>query len=411
MLYGSRLLKERRQDRSKTKRVKETTMLSKLLKATACLACSVAAAGALAAEPIRIGLVSEITGPNAEAGANSVKGATLAMEEINRAGGVLGRQLELKVEDNQSTNPGSVLAVSKLANEGGLTALIAPVRSTQVQAAAPTIAKMAVPTFTGATDYGLTHSNNSWLFRARPNDSYSAKVLADFGANTLKAKKWAVLYSTNTFGQSGKTMLLEALSKLGITPVLVQGYTDKSQDFTPIVLAIKQSGADILASYTTFDPDTAIFATQFRQFGLNIPWIGSATLISDSTMKLGKEALHGVYAAADFFQDASPEAKAFATKYKEKYKQDADFYGAWSYDAMNILAKAITQAKSTAPDAIRKEILAIRDYKGAEGTFNFDKNGDGLHGYNIVKNDNGKVVFVKTISIDQEAGAGKPANP
>ena len=376
-------------------------MLSKLLKAAACLACSAAAAGALAADPIKIGLVSEITGPNAEAGANSVKGASLALEEINADGGVLGRKLELKVEDNQSTNPGSVLAVSRLANEGGLAALIAPVRSTQVQAAAPTIAKMAVPTFTGATDYGLTHANNSWLFRARPNDSYSAKVLADFGANTLKAKKWAVLYSTNTFGQSGKSMLLEALGRMGITPVLVQGYTDKSQDFTPIVLAIKQSGADILASYTTFDPDTAIFATQFRQFGLNIPWIGSATLISDSTMKLGKEALHGVYAAADFFADASTEAKAFATRYKEKYNQNADFYGAWSYDAMHILAKAISAANSTDPEAVRKEVFNIQGYKGAEGVFNFDKNGDGLHGYNIVKNENGKVVFVKTISIDQ----------
>jgi branched-chain amino acid transport system substrate-binding protein len=378
-------------------------MFTKVLGAALCVAWSLAATPVFAADPIKIGLVSEITGPNAEAGANSVKGASLAMEEINRAGGVLGRQFQLKVEDNQSTNPGTVLAVSKLASEGGITGLIAPVRSTQVQAAAPTIAKLAVPTITGATDYGLTHSNNTWLFRARPNDSYSAKVLADFGAKELKAKKWAVLYSTNTFGQSGKNMLLESLSAMGITPVLVQGYTDKSQDFTPIVLAIKQSGADILASYTTFDQDTAIFATQFRQLGLNIPWIGSATLISDSTMKLGKEALHGVYAAADFFPDASPEAQAFAKKYKDKYGREADFYGAWAYDAMYILAKAIGEAKSTEPDAIRKQILQIRGLKGAEGTYNFDKNGDGLHGYNIVRNQDGKVVFVKHIAVQPAA--------
>jgi branched-chain amino acid transport system substrate-binding protein len=168
------------------------------------------------------------------------------------------------------------------------------------------------------------------------------------------------------------------------------------------VLAIKQSGADILASYTTFDPDTAIFATQFRQLGLTIPWIGSATLISDSTMKLGKEALHGVYAAADYFPDASPEAQAFAKKYQEKYGQPADFYGAWAYDAMHILSTAIGKAKDTAPEAVRREILAIRGFKGAEGTFNFDSNGDGLHGYNIVKNDNGKVVFVKHISVEDK---------
>ena len=178
---------------------------------------------AMAAEPIRIGLVSEITGPNAEAGANTVNGAKLALEEVNKAGGVLGRLLELKIEDNQSTNPGSVLAVSKLGSEGNITALIAPVRSTQVQASAPTIAKLGLPTMIGGSDYGLTHNGHAWLFRARPNDSYSAKVIVDYGINTLKKKKWAIVFSTDTFGTGGKNMVLEELKLLGVTPVLIQG--------------------------------------------------------------------------------------------------------------------------------------------------------------------------------------------
>ena len=241
-----------------------------------------------AADPIRIGLVSEITGPNAEAGANTVNGAKLALEEVNKAGGVLGRLLELKIEDNQSTNPGSVLAVSKLGSEGDLAALIAPVRSTQVQASAPTIAKLGIPTMIGGSDYGLTHSGHAWLFRARPNDSYSAKVIVDYGVNTLKKKKWAIIHSTDTFGTGGKNMVVEELKLLGVTPALILGYTNNTQDFTPIVLAIKQSGADILASYTPFSTDAAILATQLRQLGVNTPWIGSATLVSDSTLRLAK---------------------------------------------------------------------------------------------------------------------------
>ena len=350
---------------------------------------------AYAADPIRIGLVSEITGPNAEAGANTVNGAKLALEEVNKAGGVLGRMLELKIEDNQSTNPGSVLAVSKLGSEGNLAALIAPIRSTQVQASAPTIAKLGLPTMIGGTDYGLTHSGHAWLFRARPNDSYSAKVIADYGVNTLQKKKWAIIYSTDTFGTGGKNMLVEELKALGVTPVLLQGYTNNTQDFTPIVLAIKQSGADILSSYTPFSTDAAILATQLRQLGVNTPWVGSATLVSDSTLRLAKDALNDTYSVSDFFADANPEAQAYAKKYKQQFGREADLYSGWSYDAVHILALAMSRAKSTKPDDIRKEILAIRGFKGVEGTYNFDKNGDGLHGYNVVKNEKGKIVFIK----------------
>jgi branched-chain amino acid transport system substrate-binding protein len=370
--------------------------LAGLLAAIGLTAISVPVAAAV--ESIRVGIVSEVTGPNAEAGANTVNGAKIALEEINAAGGVLGKPLTLKIEDNQSTNPGSVLAVSKLGGEGNFAALIAPVRSTQVQAVAPTIAKLGLPTMIGGSDYGLTHPSHPWLFRARPNDSYSAKVIAEYGVTELKGKKWAVVYSTDTFGTGGKNMLVEELKAHGITPVLLQGYTNNTHDFTPIVLAIKKSGADILASYTPFSSDAGIFATQLRQLGVTIPWIGSATLVSDSTMTLGKDALHGTYSVSDFFPDANPEAQQFSKKYLAKFGREADFYASWSYDALHILALAMNRAKSTEPAAMRKEILAIRGYKGTEGEYNFDQNGDGLHGYNVVQNEKGKIVFIKHIA-------------
>lgn len=372
--------------------------MTKLVRLAALIGAATFSFAAFAAEPIRFGLISEVTGPNAEAGAVTVDAAKLAVVQINKAGGVLGRELVLKVEDSQSTNPGAVLAMSKLGSEGGLTALIAPVRSTQVQASAPTIAKLGLPTMIGGTDYGLTHSNYKWVFRARPNDSFSAKVMADFAVNELKSKKIAVVHSTDTFGTGGKNRLLESFKEMGVTPVLVQGYSNNTQDFTPIVLAIKQSGADVLATYPTFDTDAAIFATQVRQLGLNLPWIGSATIASDSSTKLAKEALYGTYAVVDFFADASPEAKAFAAAFRDQNHREPDFYAAWAYDAVNILVHAIRKANNTDPESVRREILAIRNLKGAEGTFSFDVNGDGLHGYNVVKNDAGKLSFVKYLN-------------
>jgi branched-chain amino acid transport system substrate-binding protein len=352
---------------------------------------------ARAADPIKIGVMAESSGPNAEAGVYQINGAKMALEEINKAGGVLGRQIELHIEDNQSTNPGSVLAVSKLTSGGDLAALIGSVRSTQIQAVAPTVMKAGLPMVIGGTDYGLTHSNNPWIFRARPNDGYSAKVIADFGVNTLKLKKWAIVHSTDAFGNGGKNNLTESLKALGVTPVTVQGFTSNSQDFTPIVLAIKQSGADVVSSYIANSTDVGIFAKQLRQLGVKAEWVGSPSVSTDTAMKLAADALHGTYSIADFAVGSSPEAEAYANKYKEKYKIEPDLYSAWSFDAVNLLALAIKNANSTKPEEIKKALHAIKGYKGVEGTYNFDKNGDGLHGYNIVKNEGGKIKFVKHI--------------
>jgi branched-chain amino acid transport system substrate-binding protein len=102
----------------------------------------------------------------------------------------------------------------------------------------------------------------------------------------------------------------------------------------------------------------------------------------------------------DFNRDSSPEAKAFAAKYEAAYKSAPDIFSSWSYDAVHVLANAINSAKSLDPKAIRTAILATRGYKGAEGTYAFDQNGDGLHGYNIVKNNNGTIVFDKRVDFE-----------
>ncbi len=350
-----------------------------------------------AAETIKIGLVNETTGPNAEAGQFTVNGAQLAQEEINKAGGILGKQIEFRVEDNQSSNPGTVLAYSKLIGEGGIAAIVGPIRSTQIKAASPTIAKGGIPAMVGGTDTSLTKVNNKWLFRVRPNDSYSSKVIAQYGSKELKIKKWAIVHSTDAFGSGGKDALVAELKALGMDPVLVQGYTNNSQDFTPIVLAIKQSGADGLGTYMTNSPDAGIFAKQLRQLGVTIPWIGSPSIISVTTLKLAGDALYDTTSVADFTTDASDETRAFTKKYNAKYGLDPDVYGSWAYGAMYILKTAMEAAKSTEPEKVRAAILAIRGLKGVEGTYDFDQNGDGVHGYNVVRNDKGKITFIKHI--------------
>lgn len=359
--------------------------------------CAASVAGAHAADPVRIGLVAEITGQAAEAGVYTVNGARLAIEDINKAGGVLGRPVELHVEDSQGSNPGAVLAFTKLFSRKDIPVIVGPIRSTQIQAASPSIARAGIPVMIGGTDPSLTRVNNRWVFRCRPNDLYSSKVIADFGVNDLKLRKWAIIHSTDAFGNGGKNALSAELKKFGIEPVLVQGFTNNTVDFTPVVLAIKRANPEVIGTYIPFSTDQGIFAKQLRQLGVQTAWVGSPTTVSETAMKLAGDALYGSFAVTDFHAGANDVARAYARNYRERYKIVADNYSAWTYDAVSLLALAMNNAKSTEPEAVRKALVAIRGHIGTEGLYNFDESGEGVRGYNVVKNDKGRVVFIKRV--------------
>ena len=348
-------------------------------------------------EPIRIGMVCSMTGAAAEVGKLAQGGARQALEQVN-VQGVLGRKLELVVEDDQTTNPGAVLAFSRLASRGDIVAYLGPTRSTQMQALAPDMLKVGRPVTTGGTDPTLTQQGNRWMFRCRPSDLYSAKVMAAYGTKELKGSKWAIIYSTDTFGSNGSKMLQAALTDQGVKPVLVQGYTNQAADYSAIVLAIRQSGADVMGSYFAYETDLGVFARQLRQFGVNIPWVGSASTVATTAMRLAGPALFGTYAVVDFMADATPAAQAFATEFQKRYNVAADFQSAWTFDAINLYARAMADARSTEPEAIRSALIAMRGYQGAEGEYRYDDTGEGLRAYNVARNENGKIAFKERVA-------------
>jgi branched-chain amino acid transport system substrate-binding protein len=352
------------------------------------------------ASTTKIGMCAPVTGPAAESGRYAIQGAKIALESVNKAGGILGKQAELVIEDDQTTNPGIVLAFSKLAAQPDIVAFLGSIRSTQVHAMAPDVLKLGKPVMIGGTDPNLTHMGNPWLFRFRPNDSYSGRVIAEYGVNTLGKKKWAILHSTDAFGTAGGKALSAALEKLGTPALLDQGYANQSQDFTPVVLAIKQSGADILGSYFTFENDIGIFARQLRQLGVNIPWVGSPSITNITALKLAGPALYNTYGVADYAEESSDASKAFGKAYRDAIKVAPDNQSSWTYDAVTVLSAAINKAGSTDSGKIREAILALKKFPGAEGEYNFDQNGDGLHGYNVVKNEKGTIAFDKHIEFD-----------
>ncbi|MES3000435.1 MAG: ABC transporter substrate-binding protein [Pseudomonadota bacterium] len=362
------------------------------------LALLMLAPAAFASEPIRIGLIAELTGANAEFGQDAIVGSNIAMEEINRAGGILGRPLTIVSEDNQSTNPGSEVAMSKLLRGDGVKAIITSPRSTQILAVMPAIARAGVPALVCGTLYKLTHAGNPWIFRVPPHDGYSSRALAEFGVETLKKRKWAIVHSEESFGNAAMRSLVEQLAAFGLAPAAVYGAGSTAHNFAPAVLAIRNSGADIVALYFARPEAAAKLAMQLRGAGVGSVLVGGSSMSSKAAMRIAGAALHGSYSAASYAAGASVPAKAFAMKYTGRTGDRPDQYASWAYDAVHLLAQAINNAGGTDPEAMRKGLMAIQGYQGAVGIYSFDRNGDGLHGYNILKNDGGKLAFVKNFS-------------
>ncbi|MCX5736475.1 MAG: ABC transporter substrate-binding protein [candidate division NC10 bacterium] len=351
------------------------------------------------AKPIKIGQIIPITGEAAESGKYHKQGAEIAVDKINAAGGINGRKIQIVLEDDQTTNPGGVAALQKLLEDKEIPAILGSIRSTQVQAMLPTINEAKIPVAIGGTNYGLTHSGSQWVFRFRPHDGMSAKVIAKFMIEELKQKKVGIVHASDAFGNGGRDMLTPAVKELGGEVVFTQGFNNQEKDFTAVVQGLKKSGATGLGTYFTFGTDLGVFARQLKQQGVDVKWVGSPSITGVDSRNLAGDALWGTYGVTDFHVAASPTSKAFAEAYKAKFKQDPDLYAAWCYDAVIVFAEAMKKAPNLKADDLRKAILSIQKFPGAEGEYNFDQNGDGLDHYHIVQNEKGNIHYFKTLRV------------
>src|SRR2546429_2787174 len=169
------------------------------------LANSAGAQSAAGKSPIYIGQVVPETGVGAETGVFQLNGANLAISQINTHGGINGQPLKLVVQDDQTTNAGAVAAFQRLTQSGNVTAIIGPIRSTEVQALTPYIERAQIPVIIGGTAPALTHQGDPSGFPTRPNDSYSAPALATFVVKTPRLTTITVIHFNDAFAAGGNT--------------------------------------------------------------------------------------------------------------------------------------------------------------------------------------------------------------
>lgn len=333
----------------------------------AAVAATIAVAGtAMAAEPIKIGLSGPFTGGSSSMGVSMRDGVKLAVTEVNKNGGVLGRQLVLVERDDEAKNEVGVQIAQELINKEGVVATLGFINTGVAlasqrfyqEAEIPVINNVATGTVISTQFVPPDHKNN-YIFRTSANDKIQSSMIANEAVKRQGFKKPAILADSTNYGQLGRQDLEKALGEMGIKPVVAEKFNIGDTDMTAQLLRAKEAGADVILTYA-IGPELAQIANGMAKLGWKVPMIGSWTLSMASFIDTAGPNGNGAMMPQTFIQlGDTPKRKAFIEAYQAAFKIDrmpSPVSAAQGYDSVLILAAAIQQAGSTDGRKIREAL-------------------------------------------------------
>jgi branched-chain amino acid transport system substrate-binding protein len=348
---------------------------------------------------ILVGEYGSLTGGIATFGISTKNASEMAFDEINKKGGVLGKQIKLLVEDDQSKPEEAGTAVTKLINQDHVVAMLGHVASSHSLAAAPICQSNKVPMITPSSTNPRVTQVGDYIFRVCFTDTFTGEVVAKFVYDTLKAKKVAILVDVRSDYSVGlQTFFGEAYKRRGGEIVANQSYSQGDSDFRAQLTQIKATNPDAIyvPGYYT---EVGTIVHQGRELGITVPFVGSDGWDSPKLWEIGGEALNGCYFSNHYStDDPNPAVQKFVNDYKTKYGQVPDALAALAYDAARILADSFTRAGSTDGDKVRKAIGSTKDFPGVTGAITINAERNAVKPAVILKVENGKYLLVETIT-------------
>ncbi len=326
---------------------------------------------AYAADPIKVGLSGPFTGGSSSMGVSMRDGVKLAVTEINKAGGVLGREIQLVERDDEAKNEVGVQVAQELISKEGVVATLGYVNTGVAlgsqrfyqEAEIPVINNVATGSVVTKQFLGGDFKNN-YVFRNSANDTIQSAMIASEAVTKQGFKKPAILADSTNYGKLGTTDLTAALTKLNITPVATEKFNIGDTDMTAQVLRAKEAGADVILTYA-LGPELAQVANAMAKLGWKVPVIGSWALSMASFIDTAGPNGDGAMMPETFIQvPSTPKRKAFIEAYQSTYKIDrmpSPVSAAQGYDSVYLLAAAIKQAGSTDGPKIREALENLND--------------------------------------------------
>lgn len=352
-------------------------MTSRSFRPTLALFALVAGASLIAAAPalaqnIRIGFQAPLTGPAASDGKTALHGAELAVEQINAAGGVLGRKLELVVADDQTQPAQAVPLANKFIGEG-IKAVVSGSYSGPTRAAAGVFQGAKVPYISAyAIHPDITRSGN-YVFRTSFTGEVQGKAAAKLMADVMKKKRVTLVSLNNDFGQSLAAGIKEVAGKLGLTIVSEYNYGMGDRQFGSLVASVKKDNPEVIYVSGYFFNGGPLVA-QLRAAGITAPIVGTEGFDTMNFISIAKDAAEGVIVTTSLDRDSTnPAMKKFIEDYKRKYNVGAEMVAASTHTAVNILADAIRRAGGVDDAAkLRDAIAATKEFPSAAGSITFN---------------------------------------
>lgn len=365
-----------------------------------------AAGNVLAADSneIVLGHYASMTGSEATFGRSTDNGITLAIDEINAAGGVKGKKVRVITYDDKGDAREAGTAVTRLVTSDHVVAVLGEVASSLSLVAAPVCQQNHVPMVSPSSTNPKVTKIGDMIFRVCFIDPFQGFVCAKFARENLKATRAAILYDqTGAYSVGLNEEFAKGFVKLGGQIVSRETYQAGDQDYSAQLIAIRASKPDVIfvPGYYT---DIGNIAIQARRLGIKVPLLGGDGWDSDKLGEIGGKSIDGSYYSNHYsHQDPNPLVQDFIRKYKQRFGNTPDGLAALGYDAARVLCEAIGRAHSLSGADLAAELAKTKDFNGVTGKISIDKDRNAVKPAVMLEMVKGEPTYVSTIQPDKSS--------
>jgi branched-chain amino acid transport system substrate-binding protein len=358
-----------------------------------------AGGGNASGNTIKIGEYGSLTGDKATFGISTKNGIELAQQEYNQAGGILGKQIEIVVEDDRGLAQEATTVVQKLIDKDHVVAILGEVASTNSLAGGQVCQEKKIPMISPSSTNPDVTKDRDYIFRVCFIDPFQGSAMAKFAANSLKAKKVAILQDNGSDYSKGLTeFFTNTFKQLGGEILLTESYVSSDNDFSAQltkIAAVKPDAIYVPGYYT----QAGQIAQQARRAGITAPLMGGDGWDSPQLTEIGKEAINGCFFSNHYsVEDTAQNVQDFVSKYKQKYGQVPDALAALAYDAARIMFESIKKAGTTDGKILRETIAQTKEFKGVTGSITINKDRNADKPLTILEIKDGKYAFRENVS-------------
>lgn len=353
-------------------------------------------------DSIKIGSMFELTGAAAAYGTSMNNAVHMAAKEINDAGGINGKQVEIVEYDTKTDETEAASITTRLGTRDQVTAIIGPATTGSMQAAIPSANTAQVPIMSPtATDDGvLTASDGSvhpYAWRTSFTNSFQGSALAQFANNELNAKKAVILSDNSSDYAIGLTETFKEVFNGEI--VASENFSEGETDFSAVLTNIKGVDFDVLYVPGYYEEAGPIIK-QAREMGIEQPILGPDGMGNEILRDLaGAENMNDVYYTSHFVVTSEdPTVQEFVSNYKDEFNVEADMFTGLAYDSVYVIKEAIESADTSDPEKVNEALKNIKDFPGITGTFSFDEMHDPVKTVNIIEIQNNEEAGVYEVN-------------